>query len=422
VTDSALVGNDLAHLVGAGQRVQTPVDADTLAELTHRNGAVTRLDRDTEVVVHKADDDRPRVLVALGPGRTWHHTGPFDDPALYEARTPGATITGRGAVFVVTCDRTGATSVRVVDGTVVVRGTASGSVVASDGLTVEVTPGGLAGPSSPMAAPPDLAAWIAINRLVDGDDVADHADLADGAIDPDGNRAEAEATHPPTVEQEAERNNRPMPSWVAWTAGISAAAGFIALLALTFVTAREGDRAAARTEADTALLRVGPEGRYVALSAAQPPAVAALPAGAFAIIRAAQDRRVAPETSTDTTSSTSPSTTTTTIDLTRVRSAAPAPSVVFTPVPTAAATGTACTQKSGVITYSGSLTNTGTTASSFMVSAAFTTRTGVPFATGSAKVGPVDPGQTTSWSMNVPSGTDLRGTGASCDVSEVRPA
>ncbi|HZQ28467.1 MAG TPA: hypothetical protein VFA94_12280 [Acidimicrobiales bacterium] len=345
-----------------GERVATPVDGDTLAELTHRNGAVTRLDRATEVVVHEPTDEdgRLRVVVALGPGRTWHHTGPFDDPALYEARTPSGTVTARGAVFVVTCGTDGSSHVRVVRGTAVVRGALSGSVVVLDGQAVDIAAIGMLGVVRPEPVTGELAEWIQLNALIESGEAAADADPA--PIDTSGAGAA-----PP----------RPLPRWVVRAAGIGVALAFVALLAITFLAARNSDHTAAKT---------------------------ALPAPAPSTTTLAPPAPAAPPTTTM-----APPTTT----LATATTLAP---------PTATATGTACTQKGGTITYSGTLVNTGGRTSGFVVTARFTTGKGERFATGSATVAPVAPGRSASWSVAVASSTDLRGSGASCDVAGVRPA
>jgi hypothetical protein len=373
-----MLGGDPSQVVAPGEPVITPSDADTLAELTHRNGAVTRLDRSTEAVVHEApEDEGPRVIVALGPGRTWHHTGPFDHPALYEAHTPSGTVTAHGAVFVVTCAADGSAHVRVVRGTAVVRGSMSGSVVVLDGQVVDLAAMGLVGAVRSEPATGEMAEWIEINEHVGDIDPQAGADADPDAVALAGSApalAPAAAIEEPAgdpgpdpTENAAVIALRPRRRWLGRTLGAAALVAFAALLTVTFLAARNGDRSAG-------------------------PAATTVP--------------TTPPTTTPTTTSTTSASSSTTA----------------TGAAKATATGTACTQKGSTITYSGTLNNTGGRTSSFVVSATFTTGKGVRFATGSTTVSPVAPGKTASWSMVVTSSTDLRGTGASCDVSGVRPA
>jgi hypothetical protein len=394
---------DEAHLLAAGDVVRTDPSDPSVAEVVHHSGAVTRLDPGSEAVVDRAElDGRPRIIVTLGPGRTWHHTGPFEDPTIYEARGATAVATARFATFSVTCRRDGSVDVAAVRGNVVVRGINAGSVALSDGQTVRVEADGRAGTVEPA---PDLDAdpWVELNLALD-DAPADVPEPAPAPA-PEADRVEAQADADEQIEPPA-----PLPRWAGRTLAVGAAAGFIALLAVTFTSAQKGDDAAARIASD------GEAPAVVAVRPVTSP-VAALPAGAAAMVRAAQDRSVAPETVLPPP-----------IAPTKVRVRAPepiapepaeppAPTTTTAPAPvaTATATGSNCARRNGVVVYSGTLTNTSPMASGFVVDAVFLTASGSRAASGHATVSNVAPGRRASWSITV-SGSSVR----SCEVAGVR--
>lgn len=399
---------DEGRLLTAGDVVRTDDDASSIAEVVHRNGAVTRLDRGSEMVIDRTEvAERPRIVVSVGPGRTWHHSGPLDDPTLYEARCSAATATARYAVFSLTSRDDGSVDVAAVRGHVIVRGLASGSVVVSDGQQATVSADGcIAGPvvTADLDDP-----WIGLNRTLDDaldlehlDDLVAPGPAADAGpvdIDPDD-------AGPPT----------PLPRWLSRTLGAAAVAGFVALIGVTFVTAENGDRTALRTASPS-----DPATQPVQVVSPSP---GPLPAGAAALIRAAQDRSVAPEPK-----ATAPSTTSTTL---RLRSPepiiepkpaptpqpAPTTTTVAAVVPTATAKGTQCTSRSGMLVFSGTVTNTSTVASAFAVDTVFT-KSGARFASATAKVPSLAPQHSATWQVQVPAPNDVRGV--SCDVAGVRP-
>ncbi|HEV7887260.1 MAG TPA: hypothetical protein VGO92_06850, partial [Acidimicrobiales bacterium] len=266
-----------AQSLAAGDVVRTDEDDASVAEIAHRNGAVTRLDRSSEAVVDRNDEgDRPRIVVTLGPGRSWHHTGPLDDPAMYEARCPAAVATARQAVFTVTCSKDGSAHIAAVRGNVVVRGSRVGSIALSDGQEALVTADGSV--EGPMAASFDQV-WVTLNTVLDDEPApADEVPEAEAEAEPELAAASAASSS--------------IPRWVGRAAAVAAAAGFVALLATTFLSAQNGDSAGERAAVRT---KQTPSSVPVAI---MPPPVAPLPAGAAAMIRAAQDRRVAPETTT----------------------------------------------------------------------------------------------------------------------------
>jgi hypothetical protein len=387
---------DEAHLLAAGDVVRTDAHDPAVAEVVHHSGAVTRLDRGSEAVVDRTElDGRPRIVLTLGPGRTWHHTGPFEDPTIYEARCATAVVTARFATFSVLCRRDGSVDVAAVRGNVVVRGIAAGSVALSDGQTVHVSADGHTGAVQP-APGLDADEWVVLNLALD-------QASPDAAAEPVVPEPVAEPA--PQDEDELEPP-APLPRWAGRALTVGAVAGFVALLAVTFTSAQKGDDAArAASEGDAAVVAVRP--------VTSP--VAALPAGAAAMVRAAQDRSVAPE----------PKSPPTTVAAPAPRLRAPEPvrpeppdTTTTAPAPapaTATATGTNCARRNGTVVYSGTLTNTSSVASSFVVDAVFLTASGTRAASGHATVSNVAPGRRASWSMSV-SGSSVR----SCDIAGVR--
>lgn len=341
--------------MAAGDVVRTGDDPSTVAEVVHRNGAVTRLDRSSEIAVDRVEaDGRARIVVNLGPGRTWHHTGPVDDPTLYEVRAPGVVVTARSARFALVCSPLGTTDVTAVDGHVVVRGVAGGSVVLSNGQTAGVDAAGVLADVVPSDAGDP---WVALNLSLDA-----------GPVVAETTKAAA-----------AERASR----WKGRVAMGLAAAAFVGIVGFTFVTA---DQASTDSRRSTAI-----------------------PAGAAAaMIRAAQDRHVAPEEEE------APTTT---------APAAPA-AAVEAPVaparPVGQAAGTSCRQSGRTIVYSGTVANVSSASSGFVVEAFFVDRSGARFDSAAATVLDVAPGASSRWEVRVPAPGDLRNSGASCELGAVR--
>jgi hypothetical protein len=383
VADAALDGTeDRPQALARGDRVRTAPGVPTLAELAHVTGAVTRLDQDSEAVVDRAESDgETRAVVRLGPGRSWHRTG----PELYEADWGTARATARDAAFVVTVDGAGAATVMVVEGTAVVQGAASGSTVVFEGQAADVSTAGQVGPALPHLPHADLAQWIAVNRAVEHGTAPAHDPAPDSGPGPAPDDQVEPAPYAPA---------RPLPPWVRWAGGATVAAAFAGVLVATYVNAQRAERVASRPPLSSPTTEAVP---------------GPLPNGGYAMMRAAQDRHVAPEPPA---SATTPPPSTT-----------PAPTTVVAPAAPAAArtTPTACTQRGSTVTLSGTLTNTGGTPSAFSVMALFTNGRGQRFATASTRVGPVAPGRTASWSVSVTAPGDLRGSGATCNVGEVRP-
>lgn len=194
----------------AGDVVQTAGDPTTIAEIRHDSGAVTRLDAQSEAAVDREwSGARPRTVVTIGPGRTWHQTGPIEEPVLYEVRSPTAVLTARFACFGVVCDVDGATTVSVIEGNVIMRGRHGGSVALDDGQRAVVGADGV------------------LAGVEDADDAAAWSDLAHPPDPP--------PTEPFTAP--AAVDDRGVPRWVAKAGAGAALVVFVAVLALTFANA-----------------------------------------------------------------------------------------------------------------------------------------------------------------------------------------
>jgi hypothetical protein len=417
--------------LAAGDVVRTAEDEATLAEVVHGNGAVTRLDRATQLMVDRSDDDgHSRVVVTLGPGRTWHHSGPLEDPTLYEARCPSAAVTARYAVFGVTCRDDGSVDIVVAHGNVVVRGDTAGIVALADGEHIVVSASGrVAGTPEAFV---DADGWVAMNLVLDQTPPAPAPvetvpvespvePVPEPEPEPEPETVpEPEAVETVPVEAVPEPETvrtvtllepepviltfeyqpsdtidipPPFPRWAARLAAAGAAAAFLALIGITFVTADNNRRAGPQDVA------AGGDG--------SPERPTPLPAGGASMIRAAQDRQVAPE----------PTTTTVTTVV-----AGAAPPALKVEAPRATASGTTCQQQGKTVVYSGTLANVTNTESKFVLEAVFLTSTRERFGGGTTTVGPIKGHGRATWQVKVAAPRDLRNTGASCEVASVRPA
>jgi hypothetical protein len=370
-----------------GDVVRTADDAGTLAEVVHRNGAVTRLDRVSEIAVDREDDDdRPRIVVTLGPGRTWHHTGPIEDSTLYEVRCPNAVVTARFATFSLVCLPDGATEVTAVEGDVVVMGSVSGSVAVAEGHRATVDAAGMV-QASAIAADVADDPWIKLNRALD----------ATGAPPP--LPAPTPAPHPPappstgTVPVEVPLSEPTgMPRWVGRALGAGVAAAFVALLAVTFVTADRND--------DPSTVAAG----------GAPTTTAPEPAPTTTAVPPAPPTTAAPIPAPTTTAK--PATTPTT---------GAGAGAKVAEQPKATAKETSCRRLGDSIVLEGTVTNTTNTASDFIVDAEFLRSDGSRFASGSATVTDLGGHQTKTWRVTVQTPSDFKSAGAQCEATGVRP-
>jgi hypothetical protein len=121
-------------MLGVGEDVRAPSDA--VAEIAHFDGSLTRLDPGAAASVAEVDADR--VVVRLGPGRSWHRAARCE----YQAHVPSAIAVSRGAAFTADCDPSAACTFHSVDGTVIVRGAAGATVALGAGESVRVTANG----------------------------------------------------------------------------------------------------------------------------------------------------------------------------------------------------------------------------------------------------------------------------------------
>lgn len=192
---------------------------ESVAELHHFDGSVTRLDTGATAALDRiADPDgRPHVVMRLGPGNSWHRTAAErTGRGQYEARTASASAMARTATFVVRCEDDGGAWFAALVGTVVVRSHAGGTVVLRAGETVEAAADGALGEVVDVGDALAAEDWVAVNILLDEDErppvpdpdpepvpepdpvVAVEPDVADEADAPDDDDvlAEDDGDHP----------------------------------------------------------------------------------------------------------------------------------------------------------------------------------------------------------------------------------
>lgn len=184
---------------------------ESVAELHHFDGSVTRLDTGATAALDRiADPDgRPHVVLRLGPGNSWHRTvAERTGRGQYEARTASASAMARTATFVVRCDADGGAWFAALVGTVVVRSHTGGTVVLRAGETLEAATDGALGEVVDVGDALATEDWVAVNILLDEDErppvpepvVAiepNDADEADEADAPDDDLlAENDGDHP----------------------------------------------------------------------------------------------------------------------------------------------------------------------------------------------------------------------------------
>ncbi|MBW3669012.1 MAG: hypothetical protein KY443_07335 [Actinobacteria bacterium] len=143
---------------------------ESVAELHHFDGSVTRLDTGATAALDRiADPDgRPHVVLRLGRGNSWHRTAAArTGRGQYEARTASASAMARTATFVVRCEENGAAWFAALVGTVVVRSHAGGTVVLRAGETVEAAADGALDEVVDVGDALAAEDWVAVNILLD---------------------------------------------------------------------------------------------------------------------------------------------------------------------------------------------------------------------------------------------------------------
>jgi hypothetical protein len=167
---------------------ELPTASETVAEVEHFDGSLTRLDAGAVARLGRlADPDgRPHVVITLGPGDSWHRTsGESSRHGQYEAHTPSAVAMARDAVFVVRTADDGAAWFAALHGAVVVRGHAGGTVVLHAGEAVTASVSGAMGDVARVGldglADDD---WVAVNDALDAAPAVDDDDHEADAITP----------------------------------------------------------------------------------------------------------------------------------------------------------------------------------------------------------------------------------------------
>ena len=143
---------------------------ESVAELHHFDGSVTRLDTGATAALDRiADPDgRPHVVLRLGPGNSWHRTAAERaGRGQYEARSATASAMARTATFVVRCGDDGSAWFAVLAGTVVVRSHVGGTVVLRAGETVDAAADGALGDVVDAGDALASEEWVAVNILLD---------------------------------------------------------------------------------------------------------------------------------------------------------------------------------------------------------------------------------------------------------------
>lgn len=151
--------------VDVGDVVRT--DDSGFAEVTYRDGSVSRLDVDSELTVVALSDgpDGSSVRTKMGVGRTWHRVEKLGDGDEFSVKTSVATATVRGTAFAIDCPDKKTCTFVVFEGVVELK--------LRDGRTVELRAGqqSTVTTEATPAADTDPATvydiWIARNEALD---------------------------------------------------------------------------------------------------------------------------------------------------------------------------------------------------------------------------------------------------------------
>lgn len=108
----------------AGTRIRTTAISEAL--LTFFNGSTFKLEPNTDILIEQLECDENRhtvIVIRQWIGTTWSRVVEMVDPgSRYEIRTPSAAALVRGTYFMVKVDETGSTTVKVIEGEVIVTG------------------------------------------------------------------------------------------------------------------------------------------------------------------------------------------------------------------------------------------------------------------------------------------------------------
>ena len=230
------------------------VGTETVAELFHFDGSTTRLDTGATAALERiADaDGRPHVVLRLGSGNSWHRTAATRSRGTqYEARTASASAASRNGVFVVRCRPDGTAWFASLDGTVIVRGAAGGTVVLRAGEEVTATAEGTLDEVS-EPGPDGLAAndWVAVNDLLD------HEEDAAAPAEP-GEAPGVEAAPQPVGDDEFDEFDEFVDDDHPWRVGVAAVVA-ISIAIFSVVIGRAGTATPIDPEQDPAIAVPGP--------------------------------------------------------------------------------------------------------------------------------------------------------------------
>jgi len=166
----------------AGDVVETGTDGR--ASIEYFDGSLTRLDHGTMLELgslETLDDEVDSRLIELSQieGNSYNRVVEIDDPASrFAIRTPSATASVEGTVYVVMVNEDGSTTIATLEGLVSASST-TGAVDVPAGKMVVVAGGGALG--SLVDIPDGLlnGDWISFNRCADGADGCEAPDIDD---------------------------------------------------------------------------------------------------------------------------------------------------------------------------------------------------------------------------------------------------
>lgn len=236
---------------------------ESVAELHHFDGSVTRLDTGATAALDRiADPDgRPHVVLRLGPGNSWHRTAvERSGRGQYEARAATASAMARTATFVVCCGEDGSTWFAVLAGTVVVRSHVGGTVVLRAGETVDAAADGALGDVVDAHRTLGSQEWVAVNILLDEEEappVAEPGPVHEATVvaqpdpDPDPEPAPQGAVAEDEPDLFEDDGDHP------WRVGVAAAAA-IGIGIFSVVIGRAGTATPVQPQNDPAIAVPGP--------------------------------------------------------------------------------------------------------------------------------------------------------------------
>jgi hypothetical protein len=390
------------------------VGTETVAELFHFDGSTTRLDTGATAALERIAeaDGRPHLVLRLGVGNSWHRTATSRSRGgQYEARTPAAAALARSAVFVIRSRPDGSAWFAALDGTVVVRGTAGGTVVLRAGEEVTAaadgTVGDVAEPGREGLAHDD---WVAVNGLLDEEEAAAAPVAPEAEPEPEGepegdaladdSEPEPRPAHSIDGDDEFDEFDEFVDDDHPWRVGVAAAVA-ISIAIFSVVIGRAGTATPIDPEKDPAIAVPGPP-------AFATPAFAArndVPPGPSPTVAAEPDGPPSTAAATGTTATT----------------AAAATTKATAAEDTYKLVGRSCSRGgTNVIAYQGTLHNHASTARTYTVHVEFSTSRGTVVARASDTV--TVPGGGTRAVRATTAPLRNAGTASTCDAVRVEAA